>query len=544
MSQATAYDTTLLDPGLPNGTTLSGDQFTITRRLSAGGFGITYLAEDNTLGRTVVIKECFPEDFCMRDGTNVIVRSADKLNQFRSIVKMFMREARSLAKLRHPNIVGVHRAFEENDTAYMALDLIDGHDMLDILESPARTQFTPERVKDILLQLLHAIETVHDADLLHRDISPDNIIIEKTGVPVLIDFGAARGDASRRTRAISSMLVVKDGYSPQEFYLAGSMQTPSSDLYALGATFYHVISGKAPPNSQVRLAEVASDNPDPCVPLAGRIEGYEHAFLEAIDLAMEVAPRNRLQSAGAWRSLIEDCVPSRPIVVADAVTASPPKQITPDIDRLLTRLIEETNEEVEKSRVAPMPPKPVELVQAKEPEKPEWLEEFNEESRQKDAIDRTQEAILAEAAPSPTVAVPEPEPRKAPKSRLIFAQDENPAPDTMVAVKRNPSRVLSRPIATSGTAPRQNSRMHSPSDVATAPQRDLARHEAERQALTQQFRASSPRPTSLKRTVVIESTMFDAEFEDRTQMIASLGKYLITGIVLGLGLILLYPALL
>ena len=107
------------EQALPIGTVLSGDQFTITEHLGAGGFGLTYRAEDNVLGRTVVIKECYYEDFCFRDGNSVVARSTTYAKPIRSIVKMFMREAQSLAKLRHPNIVGVHRAFEENHTAYI-----------------------------------------------------------------------------------------------------------------------------------------------------------------------------------------------------------------------------------------------------------------------------------------------------------------------------------------------------------------------------------------------------------------------------------------
>ncbi|MEL6169181.1 MAG: serine/threonine-protein kinase, partial [Pseudomonadota bacterium] len=208
----------MVDAAIPVGAKLLGGQFTITGQLGAGGFGKTYRAEDNVLGRTIVIKECFPEDYCVRNGRNVVARSKSNAAPFRSTVEMFIREARSLAKLRHPNIVGVHRAFEENQTAYMVLDLIDGNELFTFLKAGENT-LSPRRVKDILMQLLNAIEKVHEMDLLHRDISPDNIIIEKNGTPVLIDFGSARGDASRRTRAVSSMVVVKDGYSPQELYV-------------------------------------------------------------------------------------------------------------------------------------------------------------------------------------------------------------------------------------------------------------------------------------------------------------------------------------
>jgi serine/threonine protein kinase len=388
------------DQALPIGTVLSGKQFTITGHLGAGGFGITYRAEDNVLGRSVVIKECFPENFCLRDGKDAVARSRAFGDPIRSIIKMFMREARSLAKLRHPNIVGVHRIFEENGTAYMVLDLIEGRDLFDILDTKD-PPLSPGRVRDILMQLLDAIEKVHDMDLLHRDISPDNILIEASGTPVLIDFGAARGDASRHTRAVSSMLIVKDGYSPQEFYVAGSSQTPSSDLYALAATFYHVLSGKAPPNSQARMIEIAGRRADPCVPLAGRIEGYDEAFLKAIDTAMHLHPDDRLKSAAQWRGLIADT--GTRTTTASARRPSS-KDVSLDLELSLTRLVAETNDEVR--RVSQVPPEP-ETVEARPVEKPKpaWIDEFNRESLARDAApdpadDTCADPVAAEAGPA------------------------------------------------------------------------------------------------------------------------------------------------
>jgi hypothetical protein len=142
--------------------------------------------------------------------------------------------------------------------------------------------------------------------MLHRDISPDNVLISKTGEPVLIDFGAAREQASKSNRAMSALRVVKDGYSPQEFYIAGSEQGPWSDLYALGATFYHLIAGEAPVNGQARLAALAEDRPDPYVKLEGRIEGYPPGFLAAIDKALSTLPKQRVQSAAEWLAMFTD----------------------------------------------------------------------------------------------------------------------------------------------------------------------------------------------------------------------------------------------
>jgi serine/threonine protein kinase len=168
------------------------------------------------------------------------------------------------------------------------------------------------------------VEFIHESGILHRDISPDNILIDQHGNPILIDFGAASEQVVRATRVLTGRRVVKDGYSPQEFYLTGAEQWPSSDLYALGATFYHVITGKVPPESQRRLAMVAEGSPDPYEPLAGRFSGYPPGFLEAIDQATRVMPRDRIQSASDWLELIEEG--ERKASTSPAGTAPPTTQ--------------------------------------------------------------------------------------------------------------------------------------------------------------------------------------------------------------------------
>jgi serine/threonine protein kinase len=315
---------------------------------------------------------------------------------------MFMREARSIAKMRHPNIVGVHRIFEDNETAYMVLDLIHGRDLLSVIKEE-RHRLTSDQVKEILIKILDAVDLVHQNDLLHRDISPDNILLDKWGSPVLIDFGAAREEASRETRAVSSVLVVKDGYSPQEFYFAGGKQSPSSDLYALGATFYHLISGEAPPNSQTRMAEFAGHTPDPCEPLAGRFPEYDDVFLEAIDKAMQILPKARIQFAREWMHLInskeERVKPLKPRAKAD-------------LGKVLTRLVSETNEYVlnsEPRAAKDLPPLP--LPVKKVSSKPEWADEFNRETSEAatNGTSSTKETRSTSQPRPDMLAVPEPE---------------------------------------------------------------------------------------------------------------------------------------
>ncbi len=305
----TSDDTSLdASDGLPDqelepGVSLNNGQFTITKFLASGGFGMTYLAKDN-LDRDVVVKECFPSALCHRRGNLVAPAAASSRRPFESVVRLFVREAKAMAKLVHPNIIGVHQIFEDNDTAYMAIDFVDGCDLLDVIEDEA-LELSPERLVAWLRKLLTAVEFVHDHDVLHRDISPDNILVDRYDNPILIDFGAARDQATKASRALTMMRVVKDGYSPQEFYVEGSAQGNSSDLYALGATFYHLIEGEAPPNSQSRLAAVAEGRKDPYQPLSGRFEGYPEGFLEAIDVAVKVLPNERLQSAREWIKRID-----------------------------------------------------------------------------------------------------------------------------------------------------------------------------------------------------------------------------------------------
>ncbi|MGB5837882.1 MAG: serine/threonine-protein kinase, partial [Albidovulum sp.] len=288
---------------LQAGTSLLHGQYTITRFLNNGGFGITYLAKDS-LDRDIVIKECFPGAFCRRTKTIVSARSRAHQNELKSIIRLFVQEARSMSKLVHPHIVGVHQVFEDNDTAYMAIDYVDGKDLLAMLDD-GDSKLTPSVVVDITRKLLDAVKFVHDHGMLHRDISPDNILLDQDGEPILIDFGAAREHVPESAKALSALRVVKDGYSPQEFYIAGSEQGPWSDLYALAASLFHVITGEAPVNGQARLSALAEQREDPYTLLAGRIEGYPAGFLEAIDKAMQPIPKNRLQTAEEWLNMLD-----------------------------------------------------------------------------------------------------------------------------------------------------------------------------------------------------------------------------------------------
>ncbi len=345
--QTVHHDDEIAEELLP-GTSLLHGQYVIERYLVRGGFGITYLARDS-LERRVVIKECFPSSICFRKNGHVVARAREQVAQFESITRHFLREARRLSRLKHANIVGVHQVFEENSTAYMALDYLDGIDLLMVIEEePERLK--PELITDLLKQSLRAIHYIHDRGILHRDISPDNFLLDWDDNLTLIDFGAAREHVTKAHRALSALLAVKDGYSPQEFYLPGVGQTEASDLYALGATFYHVITGEAPPHSQERLAAVAGEGGDPYEPLVGRVDDFDTTFLSMIDRALEVFPEQRPQSAAEWLKVVETPVAlseALPPLLddtqdGDAADASIPHEIS--------RLVEDTNQNLQQGK--------------------------------------------------------------------------------------------------------------------------------------------------------------------------------------------------
>ncbi|WP_170452612.1 serine/threonine-protein kinase [Ruegeria arenilitoris] len=284
--------------GLQPGAKLLRGQYEILRFLSNGGFGITYLARDS-LERDVVIKECYPGALCRRNGDLVEPNDPAFKDDLRAIIDLFIQEARNHARLVHPNIVDVHQVFEDNDTAYIAMDLIRGCDLLDYIEDP-KTETGPDFIVQVTEKMLSAVSFIHQSGMLHRDISPDNILIDENGEPILIDFGAAREQAANQSAALLTLRVIKDGYSPHEFYVRGSEQGPSSDLYVLAATLYHAISGERPIDGQSRLNAFNNGQKDPYQPLTGRFQGYPDGFLGAIDKAMEVHATDRLQSALDW----------------------------------------------------------------------------------------------------------------------------------------------------------------------------------------------------------------------------------------------------
>ena len=282
---------------LPAGTRLH--DYVITGLLGEGGFGIVYLALDESLQREVALKEYLPSSMAGRakDTFTVLVRSRNHEETFAMGLKSFVNEARLLARFDHPALVKVHRFWEANGTAYMVMPYYRGPTLKATLAAKGQPPDEAE-LRRWLWPLMDALTVMHAANCYHRDIAPDNILITTDG-PLLLDFGAARRVIGDMTQALT--VVLKPGFAPIEQYgdLPGMTQGPWTDVYALASVLYAAISGHRPVPSVERLMD------DRLRPLSGlAAEGYRAPFLQAIDAALALRPKDRPQSIEAFRQLM------------------------------------------------------------------------------------------------------------------------------------------------------------------------------------------------------------------------------------------------
>ena len=290
------------DPGqqpLPAGTLIEG--FEIQGVIGIGGFGIVYKAFDPMLERQVALKEYLPASLAQRvSGGAVRVREARHKNTFDAGMRSFINEARLLAQFDHPALVKVYRFWEMAGTAYMVMPLYHGTTLKQYAEN--RTDpLTQQQLVSWLVVLTEALEVMHTQQCYHRDISPENIIIQDgTGLPILLDFGAAR-------RAIGSVsqpftVILKASYAPIEQYAEVPSMTQGAwtDVYALAAVAHFLITGKTPPSSVGRLVN------DSYMPLHERHElPYSPHVKLAIDRALAVQPHDRIPSMAQFRQALQ-----------------------------------------------------------------------------------------------------------------------------------------------------------------------------------------------------------------------------------------------
>lgn len=287
---------------LPKGYCL--EHYRIIKVLGAGGFGIAYLAEDTKLETEVVLKEYLPESISVREQTTsrILPRDPSCKQSYEKGLQRYIQEARTIAKFDHPNIVQVKNYIEANNTAYIVMNYVHGSNLADLAKGETATE---QEIYRILFPLLDGLKEVHEHGFLHRDIKPANIFIqEKTRKPVLIDFGTAR-DYSKDGKK-STVAIYSAGYAPFEQYSVDSKKGAWTDIYAMGAVLYRLISGYNPPESTARVTATMQGEDDPLIP-ATRIgkQHYNPTLLKAIDHALALMPKQRPQSIVEWLAELE-----------------------------------------------------------------------------------------------------------------------------------------------------------------------------------------------------------------------------------------------
>ncbi len=307
--------------------------YEIRSLLGRGGYGITYLALDKNLERNVAIKEYLPIDFASRQLDHTVHPLTGEYSElYQWGLERFLKEARTLAKFNHPNIVRVLSVFEHNNTAYMIMEYEQGEDLSKLFKK--RSNFSEEELLDIFIPILDGLSLVHKAGFIHRDIKPSNIYIRDDHSPVLNDFGSAR-QSSGRTRTLTSLVTY--GYAPFEQYNEGhEIQGPWTDIYSFGASLYYGITRTKPEDALKRGGAILAGRLDPYVPVSVlAMSKYSENFLLAIDYALRFRVEDRAQDVLGWTAMLlgqrqAPCLPenfSKPKAVVenlDSTVIAPP----------------------------------------------------------------------------------------------------------------------------------------------------------------------------------------------------------------------------
>ena len=235
-----------LSPG-----TLVHNRYRIEKVLGEGGFGVTYKVRDNKENRIAALKEYFPMEIAYRKpGTMLVNPVIGSESTYERFLKDFINEAQLIYNFRnHPNIVSVYHLFEENNTAYYAMEFVEGSDLSHILNKKGKRMRWNE-LRPIVAQVVTALRVAHKKGVIHCDISPDNIFVMKSGQTKLIDFGAAK----RTLNTKSSMVLLKRSYAPLEQMSANGNIGPWTDIFALTVTIFQAVTGELPPPAADRVS--------------------------------------------------------------------------------------------------------------------------------------------------------------------------------------------------------------------------------------------------------------------------------------------------
>ena len=290
---------------LQPGTLLQGDRYRIIDVLGQGGFGITYLAEQVMAERKVCIKEFFPKEYYNRneDSRSISLGSQGSAEIMELYKAKFIKEAKTIAKLDHPNIIHIHDVFAENNTAYYVMEYIDGESLSALVKS--RGVLPESEAISYIKQVAAALGSIHEQRIMHLDIKPANIMLRKNeGKPVLIDFGLSKQYDAEGNQTSSTPVGISAGYAPMEQYQQGGVRefSPETDIYSLGATLYYLVTGVVPPQA----AAIVDDGlPELPAHLSANVRN-------AIERSMEVQRKRRPHSIKEFLALLED---NNPVVV-------------------------------------------------------------------------------------------------------------------------------------------------------------------------------------------------------------------------------------
>lgn len=237
-----------LDYALPLKTILNG-RYLVGAMLGSGGFGITYTGYDFTNNRIVAIKEFMPSGLVNRRPGQTIIQVSTNEKSFKESKERFLNEARMIHHYRdNPHILQVYSLFEENHTAYYVMEYLYGLDLAHLI-SYRNGKINWNELAPIVSQVIYALSLLHRDEVVHRDISPDNIFISPAGKATLIDFGAARQYMAQKQLTV----ILKRNYAPIEQYKSKGQQGPWTDIYALAATIYHALTGALPVEAPNRI---------------------------------------------------------------------------------------------------------------------------------------------------------------------------------------------------------------------------------------------------------------------------------------------------
>ena len=278
------------------GSHLHGGHYIVERVLGQGGFGITYLGEQVSLGRKVAIKEFFMKELCNRDSdtSHVYVGSSGSLDTVDRFRQKFVKEARNLAKLKHRSVISVIDIFEDNGTAYYVMEYLEGGSLADKVAGGALSEKDALRY---IRQVGSALDYIHGKQMMHLDVKPANILIDNEDNAVLIDFGLSKQYDSEGQQTSTTPVGLSRGYAPFEQYNRGGVSnfSPATDIYSLGATLYKFVTGQTPPE----VTEIISYG-FPELP-----SGISPSIRLAIETAMKTSVKERPQNIGQFLSLLD-----------------------------------------------------------------------------------------------------------------------------------------------------------------------------------------------------------------------------------------------